>query len=286
MKLKTIAAIFIIIIFLLLCVWSAYQFPKLMLSPGSLLAGHAKISNECLACHTFFKGTPVEKCTSCHKLHEIGILTTSGTPIEAASPEKVPFHQGLTVLSCSNCHTDHVGNKSDGTIQKFDHSMVKSSIINNCASCHHKPEDRLHQQISENCSTCHNQNKWLPALFDHMKYFVFDAEHQTDCRTCHTNDNYSSYTCYGCHEHSPSDMRKEHVEEGIYNYENCSECHRSADEDEVKSYGQSGKRDSSRGRSTLKKYNEEREHEKHDKKKGEYKKHRGDHHEDNDEKSH
>ena len=71
------------------------------------------------------------------------------------------------------------------------------------------------------------------------------------------------------------------------NYDNCAECHRSANEDEVKSYGQSGKRDSQKERSTLKNYNEERKHKEHDKKKGEYKKHRDDdHHEDNEEKSH
>lgn len=47
------------------------------------------------------------------------------------------------------------------------------------------------------------------------------------------NNDYSSYTCYGCHEHSRSKIREEHVEEGIYDYENCVECHRSGDEDEA-----------------------------------------------------
>ena len=42
------------------------------------------------------------------------------------------------------------------------------------------------------------------------------------------------YTCYGCHEHSRSKIREEHVEEGIRDYENCVEGHRSGDEDEAK----------------------------------------------------
>ena len=281
MKLNTIAATFIIIIFLSICVWGTYQFPHLMLSPGRLLEGHTKTNHECLACHTFFKGTPVEKCTSCHKLPEIGLFTTSGTPIEVTNPKKVLFHQGLTIISCSNCHTDHVGDKAGGTIQKFDHSMVKDSIIHDCVSCHQKPEDRLHEQITENCSACHTQIRWLPALFDHMNYFAFDAEHQTDCRTCHINDNYTSYTCYGCHEHSASDMESEHVKHGIYDYENCSECHRSGDEDEVKRYWKSGKRDSSMERATLENYNQDKKYKKHGEKKRKYKKHRDDnHHED------
>ena len=44
----------------------------------------------------------------------------------------------------------------------------------------------------------------------------------------------ANYTCYGCHEHSRSKIREEHLEEGIRDYENCVECHRSGDEDEAK----------------------------------------------------
>ena len=84
-----------------------------------------------------------------------------------------------------------------------------------------------------NCSSCHTQQGWTPATFDHDKYFRFDREHTTECTTCHINDDYSNYTCYGCHEHSCSKIREEHVEEGIFDYENCSECHRSGDEDEA-----------------------------------------------------
>ena len=79
----------------------------------------------------------------------------------------------------------------------------------------------------------HTQEAWLPATFEHEKYFRFDRHHDTDCATCHVNNDYGSYTCYGCHEHSRSKIRAEHVEEGIYQYENCVECHRSGDEDEA-----------------------------------------------------
>jgi hypothetical protein len=74
---------------------------------------------------------------------------------------------------------------------------------------------------------------WTPATFDHDEYFRFDKDHTTKCSTCHMNSDYSNYTCYGCHEHSRSNIREEHVEEGIHDYENCEECHRSGDEDEA-----------------------------------------------------
>jgi len=36
------------------------------------------------------------------------------------------------------------------------------------------------------------------------------------------------YTCYGCHEHSLSNITRKHVEEGIRNFANCVRCHRDA----------------------------------------------------------
>jgi len=55
-----------------------------------------------------------------------------------------------------------------------------------------------------------------------------------ECVKCHLNHDYGKYTCYGCHEHSPSEIREKHLEEGIEDYEKCTECHRNADEDDTK----------------------------------------------------
>ena len=62
--------------------------------------------------------------------------------------------------------------------------------------------------------------------------------------TCHTGNDYSRYTCYGCHEHTPAKIRAEHQEEGISNFTNCVECHRSADKDSMEKKGPRGKGDS------------------------------------------
>lgn len=43
----------------------------------------------------------------------------------------------------------------------------------------------------------------------------------------------SRYTCYGCHQHTPANIRGEHIEEGIRNFANCVDCHRSADEEDI-----------------------------------------------------
>jgi hypothetical protein len=125
------------------------------------------------------------------------------------------------------------------SIQRFSHELLSLSVRNNCDSCHHKPKDALHQKLAGNCDQCHSQTKWKPATFDHDKYFRFDSHHDTECVTCHLNNNYSQYSCYECHEHSPSKIREEHLEEGIYDYDNCTECHRSGDEDEAERLWQS-----------------------------------------------
>jgi hypothetical protein len=60
--------------------------------------------------------------------------------------------------------------------------------------------------------------------------FVLDADHQTRCETCHVNSDYARYSCYGCHEHTPSNVRSKHEEEGVRDFDNCVKCHRSADD--------------------------------------------------------
>ena len=65
--------------------------------------------------------------------------------------------------------------------------------------------------------------------------------------TCHVDNIYDAYTCYGCHEHSRAKIRREHLEEGIRDYENCAECHRSGDEDEAERLWKSKRREAGKG---------------------------------------
>ena len=67
---------------------------------------------------------------------------------------------------------------------------------------------------------------WKPATFDHDKFFVLDRDHDAPCVHLPPGNDYSRYTCYGCHEHTPAKVRAEHDEEGIRDFENCVECHR------------------------------------------------------------
>jgi hypothetical protein len=77
----------------------------------------------------------------------------------------------------------------------------------------------------------------LPATFDHDRYFRLDRDHNARCATCHVRNDYRRYTCYGCHEHTPANIRGEHIEEGIGDFADCVECHRSGDKHDARGHG-------------------------------------------------
>lgn len=207
--------------------------PEMMIRPGKLIDAHADLASDCFGCHTPLLGSTPEKCIACHKVAEIGKQTTKGLAI-AGEKKNVAFHQKLIEDDCVACHSDHNGVKAFRPIGQFSHKLLEPAVIKECNGCHKNPGDALHQKIEGNCSSCHILQRWTPATFEHEKYFRFDKHHRTECETCHMENDYSSYTCYGCHEHSRSKIREEHVEEGIYDYETCVDCHRSGDEDEAK----------------------------------------------------
>ena len=137
------------------------------------------------------------QCTTCHEPHE-------------ADPTLAPFLRMTTAngAMCLDCHvksgwTNSTHQSSTAAVAATDLSSrraewVKSTVAANaCLSCH----------------APHNSAAIKPARLL--------AKNEED-------------TCYGCHEHSRSKIREEHLEEGIHDYENCVDCHRSGDEDEAK----------------------------------------------------
>lgn len=210
-----------------------FAYPHFMIGPGKLIPGHQKLEADCFACHASFTGVSSDKCASCHKPADIGKLTTTGAKVSKPL-SRTPFHQELASLDCTSCHSDHSGVRKYHQKGYFNHALLKKEAASQCQACHKTPTDALHKQITGNCSQCHTSTKWTPATFEHDKYFVLDRDHNTSCVTCHVRNDYSRYTCYGCHEHTPDNIRRKHVEEGIRDFTNCVKCHRSADEEGAK----------------------------------------------------
>ena len=101
-------------------------------------------------------------------------------------------------------------------------------------ACHasKRPDDTLHASAGLACASCHGTQGWKPATFDHQRYFRFDGDHPSTCATCHqVAGDFKSYTCYGCHEHTPAKMQAEHRRQQGQNLDRCARCHRSADEE-------------------------------------------------------
>jgi hypothetical protein len=311
---RTIIALVVVIV----SVWLAATYPRLMMNPGDLVQGHREIRDKCLSCHKPFWGIETQKCVSCHKLADIGK--------DSIRKKKMAFHGRLKDQKCTPCHTDHKGlnvkispssfnhdllsqsekancnnchgnpvDKIHNQIQEncsschntegwksgavFNHDMIKGTDKNNCKSCHKTPADNIHKQVSDacnnchnttgwksgasfnhdmiqgadksnckachplpdasyhrsfkdNCTKCHTTNRWKPSTFDHSRYFLLDEHHNASCTTCHTGNDYVSYTCYGCHEHTQSHITGKHSRHGMNNINNCVACHKSGNEHE------------------------------------------------------
>jgi hypothetical protein len=211
-----------------LVIFLIIKFPHATINPGELAESHQKLNNECLSCHKPFGGISSEKCISCHSLKDIGKNNLE-------KDTKPLFHQHLSNQKCSSCHSEHQGLIPEHRIGGFKHELLSPTIVNNCINCHKKPKDNFHKAINDNCNKCHSTSKWMPSTFDHSAYFILDQNHQTTCITCHSNNNYSSFTCYGCHEHTERNIIAEHREEGINNISNCTSCHKSGNENDIKS---------------------------------------------------
>jgi hypothetical protein len=194
---------------------------------------HNSIVNiHCVDCHTEHKGLSRENATINFR-HQVlrAELQKECTNCHSPQKPKDEIHMLLEV-QCSDCH-----NTSGWIPSHFIHELL-GDRKNDCRSCHEnkRPGDNLHKQIGKDvqCIQCHNTQAWKPSTFDHNKYFRFDSNHPSNCSDCHNvSTSFKTYSCYNCHEHNPARIQKEHFKEGIRNFTNCVECHRSGDEDEV-----------------------------------------------------
>jgi hypothetical protein len=186
------------------------------------------LAADCLACHTDHEGhDPARgtkpfaheqlasdvraRCAACHA----GVQ-----PADAVHRRPTP---------CAACH-----GTSAWTPATFTHDANDPTLARRCAECHAADlpaSDGLHQPSMQACADCHGIERWTPATFEHGRYFQLDRDHDVRCSTCHQDRaQFTSYTCYGCHEHTPAGMQREHAEEGLVrDLDRCARCHRSAD---------------------------------------------------------
>lgn len=221
-------------------------------SPGALnsavsgaplggVTNHAQIVG-CEACHSapWSSQTMADRCEVCH---------TDVTP-------QIQGHRGLhgglisamSAPKCGACHSEHRGPNGPLTAN-FDHSRFTFKLIGRhanvpCNSCHtnpgslqdlrntpqdcyscHAKQDRHNGTFGHDCGQCHNPTSWANASFDHS---IFPVTHggnpQGLCATCHPT-GVTTYTCFGCHRHTPANVLGEHGGRTLAQLQNCIQCH-------------------------------------------------------------
>lgn len=203
---------------------------------GYSLRGHVRTSAGrafvCADCHPQGLGRFSQAvCISCHDAMDSAFMTRH----EAAfGSDCLPCHDGTgrgtadfdhsrlpfkltgahVNLSCDRCH------KSSGSMAAL------RSTPSDCYSCHAK-SDRHGGRFGKQCGQCHSTAEWAGATFDHS---VFPIDHgaeggQNACTVCHPQD-VSTYTCFGCHRHTPANVVAGHEGRSLAQLTNCLQCHR------------------------------------------------------------
>jgi len=212
---------------------------KSMVSPGDVIAGHAKFEQDCSLCHKrFSKSGQDQLCMACHAHEDIAADVRLGRG----------FHGRNRNKPCKACHTEHKGRKAK-IVQldpgHFDHRMTDFPLRGKhavprrkCAACHkpghkfrdapqrcvgcHRSDDRHHGSLGDACEQCHSDRGWKIVHFDHAKtdFPLRGAHARVRCRSCHKRNMAEKKLptlCYGCHR---SDDRH-HGTLG----KDCDRCH-------------------------------------------------------------
>ncbi|GAB4435887.1 MAG: hypothetical protein Kow0031_17650 [Anaerolineae bacterium] len=176
-------------------------------------------------------------CEQCHIDLEFGETPTTCRGCH----NKDDVHKGSFGPDCETCHTTTTWEGAS-----FDHSrtafpLTGAHATTTCTQCHvnnvyqgtptqcfacHAADDAHNGQYGQECEICHTSSAWKPAAFTGPHTFPINhgASQNSPCSTCHPT-SLTSYTCYGCHEHTPANIAGEHREEGITNFDDCFACH-------------------------------------------------------------
>ena len=175
-------------------------------------------------------------CSSCH----VGPSLAAASPTCAACHAKDDAHKGGFGTDCASCHSatgwkdatiDHSktafpldGMHTSVTCTKCHVNSVFKGTPTTCAACHQAPATHVGTAFAAGCASCHATSGWKPATLANHTFPINHGGTTSACAVCHPAD-YSAYTCYGCHAHTPSGILASHRGEGITDVTNCVKCH-------------------------------------------------------------
>jgi hypothetical protein len=178
-----------------------FIYPEFMVGPGPLIKGHAELANDCLACHTPWRGAASPRYVQCHALHDIGLRTSHIAPLPQKGV-KTAFNRELVEQDCMACHSDHAGPRLTQRSRKLlSHDLLRAAVQPECESCHAKPADSLRRDLGAACGSCHTVQRWKLATFKHS---LLDAAVLARCEACRKTPAYTLHQqfkgdCGSCH---------------------------------------------------------------------------------------
>lgn len=139
--------------------------------PGPLTAAHARLAEDCAACHTPIRGVQAQACIACHALN--GALVARQT---------TAFHSSVT--ECAGCHLEHSG--PTALRGPMDHDLFAELAMRgaadgrllDCSACHAR-QDRHAGLFGDDCASCHGTTLWKVAGYRHP------TPRSRDCAQCH-----------------------------------------------------------------------------------------------------
>jgi hypothetical protein len=200
---------------------------------GFTLSGHREKAKggrfSCGDCHPKGYGAFDQAiCATCHEAMDASFMSQH----EAAfGKDCLPCHDGG-----GNAKVDHskfpfkLTGKHAGVPCNACHGSAKSiqdfqKTPQDCNSCHAK-DDKHKGSFGTKCDMCHNTAGWSGATFDHSVFPVDHGSNQqkSTCQTCHP-DGTTTYTCFGCHAHTTSNVVGEHEGRSLAQLTDCIKCH-------------------------------------------------------------
>lgn len=208
-----------------------------LLMPGPLNSAHAKLENNCSACHNRAdRAQQASLCAACHKDIAADIQAKRG--FHGRRPE-------VATAQCKACHSEHLGRA--GRIQPllppaFDHTQTDFRLDGahrsvGCSACHaanrkfreapsgcvdcHRKIEPHEGRLGTDCASCHDTSRWQTVRFDHSKTrFTLQARHaELPCAACHASNRWKNtpLACASCH--TPDDVHR--GQRGP----DCASCH-------------------------------------------------------------
>jgi len=183
----------------------------------------------CYSCHAKddkHRGSLGYKCNSCHATSTWSTATFNHSVLGSNVASKdcaschadTDIHEGAFGRQCGQCH-----NTGGWSRALFSHSRLSGSLASaDCASCH-AGNDVHSGRFGRQCGQCHSTSSWGGSSAGHSAFPANHGGAQT-CSTCHPSGT-KTYTCYGCHEHTPANVQAEHGGRSVSSLANCLQCH-------------------------------------------------------------